>query len=129
MVVFFLMVRGPPRVTRTDTLFPYTTLFRSACDPCDPAHGTEEPYDEAGLLPRPIMIPHPSECLPRRKRKSKWLPRQDRRNASPWRPSQPKVRSEEHTSELQSLMRHSYAVFCLTKKNKIYNTTKSSINT
>src|SRR3546814_6057520 len=61
-----------------------------ACDPCDPAHGTEEPYDEAGVLPRPIMIPHPSECLPRRKRKSKWLPRQDRRNASPWRPSQPK---------------------------------------
>src|SRR3546814_3419535 len=51
-----------------------------ACDPCDPAHGTEEPYDEAGVLPRPIMIPHPSECLPRRKRKSKWLPRQDRRN-------------------------------------------------
>src|SRR3546814_6136318 len=42
-----------------------------ACDPCDPAHGTEEPYDEAGVLPRPIMIPHPSECLPRRKRKSK----------------------------------------------------------
>src|SRR3546814_14697904 len=37
------------------------------------------------------MIPHPSECLPRRQRKSKWLPRQDRRNASPWRPSQPKV--------------------------------------
>src|SRR3546814_10840077 len=105
------------------------------------------------------MIPHPSECLPRRKRKSKWLPRQDRRNASPWRPSQPKVegwhspvlhlgedgqavrinftyrnggtstaarfsvkarslqRSEEHTSELQSLMRISYAVFCV-KKNK-----------
>src|SRR3546814_2804902 len=101
-----------------------------ACDPCDPAHGTEEPYDEAGVLPRPIMIPHPSECLPRRKRKSKWLPRQDRRNASPWRPSQPKVegwhspvlhlgeRSEEHTSELQSLMRISYAVFCLKKKKK-----------
>lgn len=62
-----------------------------ACDPCDPAHWSEEPYDEARVLPRPLMIPHPSECLPRRKRKSKWLPRHDRRDASPWRPSQPKV--------------------------------------
>src|SRR3546814_15742060 len=52
------MLRVPPRSSRTDTLVPYTTRFRS---------------------------------LPRRKRKSKWLPRQDRRNASPWRPSQPKV--------------------------------------
>src|SRR3546814_15379626 len=72
--LFFLMIRRPPRSTRTDTLFPYTTLFRSP----------------------PIRV------APIRR--------------SPDIPSHPPVRSEEHTSELQSLMRISYAVFCLTKK-------------
>src|SRR3546814_5849162 len=72
------MIRRPPRATRTDTLFPYTTLFRST----------------------------PSSRRQRRK---------------PPRPSNGAIhfswRSEEHTSELQSLMRNSYAVFCLKKKN------------
>src|SRR3546814_11833460 len=76
---FFLMIRRPPRSTRTDTLFPYTTLFRSARGSLTSCHGKPRPYEFGGQT-----------------------------NAS---------RSEEHTSELQSLMRISYAVFCLKKKN------------
>src|SRR3546814_13987594 len=83
-VFFFLMIRRPPRSTRTDTLFPYTTLFRSPrsekksnCEVCDT-----------------------------------WA-----RNGA-WVSGGGGVRSEEHTSELQSLMRISYAVFCLKKKKQ-----------
>src|SRR3546814_5976236 len=87
---FFLMIRRPPRSTRTDTLFPYTTLFRSR------SHGLP-----ARLRGRPLLAGDRSgggRC---------------RRTAV----DQPD-RSEEHTSELQSLMRISYAVFCLKKKKK-----------
>src|SRR3546814_3997888 len=84
-VLFFLMIRRPPRSTRTDTLFPYTTLFRSAVG--SGLAAVAEELDAVGL-PR-----HPHREMD--------------------------VRSEEHTSELQSLMRISYAVFCLTKK-KLY---------
>src|SRR3546814_14893942 len=80
---FFLMIRRPPRSTRTDTLFPYTTLFRS-------------------LHYRIIDVSSFKEVARR------WFPRIY--FASP--------RSEEHTSELQSLMRISYAVFCLKKKTQ-----------
>src|SRR3546814_4705735 len=97
------MIRRPPRSTRTDTLFPYTTLFRStrAVAGCKhtkyggrkqvSANHHHSPFAN-GLrtLPRPAAISAP----PRRK----------------------SSRSEEHTSELQSLMRNSYAVFCLKKK-------------
>src|SRR3546814_6277447 len=76
------MVRRPPRSTRTDTLFPYTTLFRST-------RGADWP-------PAPISV-HQS-----------WST---------------EIRSEEHTSELQSLMRISYAVFCLKKKKQADLTT------
>src|SRR6056297_4061661 len=80
---FFLMIRRPPRSTRTDILFPYTTLFRSA-------------------KPRAV-------CAPRRSRApASRCPR----------------RSEEHTSELQSLRRISYAVFCLKKKQQPQNKKK-----
>src|SRR3546814_5489463 len=88
------MIRRPPRSTRTDTLFPYTTLFRSVRQPCRwigdrrPAKGT----DEVG---RPL---------------------DQRRLGFRGFPGQHLFRSEEHTSELQSLMRISYAVFCLKKK-------------
>src|SRR3546814_15257453 len=84
-VVFFLMIRRPPRSTRTDTLFPYTTLFRSVFRFDGQERGihaaSSQQHDDRhhladGLGPR----------------------------------------SEEHTSELQSLMRISYAVFCLTTK-------------
>src|SRR3546814_3221016 len=84
------MIRRPPRSTRTDTLFPYTTLFRSLLADLSPAVpdrlADRRPVGGRGRLWR--------------------------------RPG----RSEEHTSELQSLMRSSYAVFCLKKKKTIINT-------
>src|SRR3546814_9706649 len=80
------MIRRPPRSTRTDTLFPYTTLFRS--------ESRQEIIKVAG-------------------EKRRGVGRQPRRYIPV-----PDDRSEEHTSELQSLMRISYAVFCLKKKNK-----------
>src|SRR3546814_7940484 len=83
------MIRRPPRSTRTDTLFPYTTLFRS---PPLPVGGTARPVWAAVAV--------------RKRRKT------GDENAQ----AQDEERSEEHTSELQSLMRISYAVFCLKKK-------------
>src|SRR3546814_13055465 len=80
-LLFFLMIRRPPRSTRTDTLFPYTTLFRSVA--------------VRWLMPRLA----------------------DFHRTYPDIDVQVVTRSEEHTSELQSLMRISYAVFCLKKKN------------
>src|SRR3546814_6536316 len=88
------MIRRPPRSTRTDTRFPYTTLFRSAGK-----RGVER--RRAGHIDGADAAL--SHGTPRRDRT---LPRDDRQ-----------ARSEEHTSELQSLMRISYAVFCLKKKN------------
>src|SRR3546814_5596593 len=100
------MIRRPPRSTRTDTLFPYTTLFRS--EVLDRAErfqedvrrqifsllGAAEPRAEESIEPCVMEI---EKRLPRRLIA---------------------LRSEEHTSELQSLMRISYAVFCLKKKKK-----------
>src|SRR3546814_15601260 len=97
---FFLMRRRPPRSTRTDTLFPYTTLFRSA----------------ARSRPRPRQTPRR-----RRPARSRRAARSSRPDSSIRRRVQRTAavrRSEEHTSELQSLMRISYAVFCLKKKKK-----------
>src|SRR3546814_3089316 len=102
------MIRRPPRSTRTDTLFPYTTLFRS----------------------EDMWFPHVTQCLAETGAEILVVP-----NGSPFeidkddirlslavtRVSEtglPLVRSEEHTSELQSLMRISYAVFCLKKKTR-----------
>src|SRR3546814_10837880 len=90
------MIRRPPRSTRTDTLFPYTTLFRSYRARC-------------------AVLPNPPCVGPRRHRPtplSQHHVRPDRHFATECR----EMRSEEHTSELQSLMRISYAVFCLKKK-------------
>src|SRR3546814_8402465 len=107
------MIRRPPRSTRTDTLFPYTTLFRSlrdvqalaqqvdadqhfehaetqVADDLDALQGVDVRVDIAHLEARLVQVFG-------------------------------EVRSEEHTSELQSLMRISYAVFCLTKKKKTDN--------
>src|SRR3546814_4905077 len=94
MLFVFLMIRRPPRSTRTDTLFPYTTLFRSA--------PRRRPHPHRHGLPPPGPAPRPARRL-----------RRDRR---PVLERKPGSRSEEHTSELQSLMRISYAVFCLKKK-------------
>src|SRR3546814_9675077 len=94
------MIRRPPRSTRTDTLFPYTTLFRSRFSPCHQvtATGLGEFLANFELL-----------------RADRWVAEVLKRL---WR-SASTNRSEEHTSELQSLMRISYAVFCLKKKIKI----------
>src|SRR3546814_6257358 len=103
------MIRRPPRSTRTDTLFPYTTLFRSAADPAVP---------RPRRLPDAVTAAHPG--LDGR-------PAPRRRGAAPAvAGGQQRRRSEEHTSELQSLMRISYAVFCLKKKNTETQTTRTS---
>src|SRR3546814_9983856 len=95
------MIRRPPRSTRTDTLFPYTTLFRSARDVERADHRRGEPA--AGLVRRAAGGSGASFAQARGALCA----------AAP--------RSEEHTSELQSLMRISYAVFCLKKKTTKHN--------
>src|SRR3546814_18449211 len=90
---FFLMIRRPPRSTRTDTLFPYTTLFRSS------------PSVGRAATPATPKWGHFNRVHMGTFSKSR-----DIFKMSP--------RSEEHTSELQSLMRISYAVFCLTNKKQ-----------
>src|SRR3546814_7637013 len=97
------MIRRPPRSTRTDTLFPYTTLFRSACNAASRRRDRRRVSGGDGRS---------------------WVERLD--NSIAFEPAgeremqgdrkQIERRSEEHTSELQSLMRISYAVFCLKKK-------------
>src|SRR3546814_18531251 len=92
LFIFFLMIRRPPRSTRTDTLLPYTTLFRSirkrTCD---------------HLIPKSAGGPNLYE-----NRVAACMECNSAKGSTD--------RSEEHTSELQSLMRISYAVFCLNKK-------------
>src|SRR3546814_5853553 len=98
------MIRRPPRSTRTDTLFPYTTLFRSPAEETDGEPRPPPPVDQRHRRRPPLALAalrHAEDAAP------------------PQRPQQ--GRSEEHTSELQSLMRISYAVFCL-KKKKTSNT-------
>src|SRR3546814_20150486 len=107
---FFLMLRRPPRSTRTDTLLPYTTLFRSVL-----TENIAILNHIAELVPEKALLP--TEGLARA-RALEWLAL--RLCCKDWR--QPEVgRSEEHTSELQSLMRISYAVFCLKKKITNYD--------
>src|SRR3546814_9293426 len=111
MSFFFLMIRRPPRSTRTDTLFPYTTLFRSifrqqpfessiiavsslageTSVPFQAVYGASKAYVSTLMRALSIELAGTGESV---------------------------GRSEEHTSELQSLMRISYAVFCLKKKKK-----------
>src|SRR3546814_10036769 len=110
------MIRGPPRSTRTDTLFPYTTLFRSAA-------GTtaRERHRATRRTPR-WRVRDCLICAPR------WPAALDhpQRDRLQHRPRPVARRSEEHTSELQSLMRISYAVFCLKKKKLINYTIHSA---
>src|SRR3546814_2049519 len=90
------MIRRPPRSTRTDTLFPYTTLFRSfVADQRDPKTGRGLFGIDRDQLRHVVHLDRDHRCS--------------------WR-IEAKARSEEHTSELESLMRISYAVFCLTTK-------------
>src|SRR3546814_1362462 len=97
--VFFLMIRRPPRSTRTDTLLPYTTLFRSPC---------------AG---RRVLGDRDRQGPPRRKPRNRSAGDRGCGHGGAAIEVPQHRRSEEHTSELQSLMRISYAVFCLKKKN------------
>src|SRR3546814_7032144 len=91
------MIRRPPRSTRTDTLFPYTTLFRSHFLDAGKEHGFMDDFHTlTSKQGANTVLVH---------------------------------RSEEHTSELQSLMRISYAVFCLKKKKKIYKKKTTQITT
>src|SRR3546814_9278127 len=118
------MIRRPPRSTRTDTLFPYTTLFRS------PEHDHRTGRDAT-------VLPFPGGDVSRRGLITRILgnlrgdvdndkraQRIGRRKVADRCAMRVEVRSEEHTSELQSLMRISYAVFCLKKKKLNRYTTR-----
>src|SRR3546814_10464284 len=129
-VFFFLMIRRPPISTRTDTLFPYTTLFRSLDRPAL--------FDQNLLLIDALMAPtriYVKSLLPLVKTGKvhalahitgggllenipRVLPKtlHAHIDADAWPQPRLMARSEEHTSELQSLMRISYAVFCLKQK-------------
>src|SRR3546814_3445713 len=129
------MIRRPPRSTRTDTLFPYTTLFRSVWRDTAklrrkrgerlPRHLRKaEPFEQRARDP---VLPHlqsGAEQLRRSQLRIQHRPavRMCRLSTgeglSTFERRHMRTRSEEHTSELQSLMRISYAVFCLKKKNK-----------
>src|SRR3546814_8744108 len=130
------MIRRPPRSTRTDTLFPYTTLFRS--DVRDPVlhgpdriaavalRGGDHRFAVRGRQHAPDDAHGRRRAGADRARRAAsgrrvcTRPALDRRTGSG--PPLHHARSEEHTSELQSLMRISYAVFCLKKKNTMTNT-------
>src|SRR3546814_6483080 len=115
------MIRRPPRSTRTDTLFPYTTLFRSRASTGSARRansasvlqsGSADNDDEDSMLWRSItqLLAQGVSSTHREAIRQKGF-------------SPNCVRSEEHTSELQSLMRISYAVFCLKKKKTNRNNT------
>src|SRR3546814_5708184 len=108
--LFFLMIRRPPRSTRTDTLFPYTTLFRSSSRSGGRAAAPKTPmppaFDTATTTSRQCEKASSGNSMSSRVQMGDCMT----------------VRSEEHTSELQSLMRISYAVFCLKKKRQYINT-------
>src|SRR3546814_20593363 len=105
--IFFLMIRRPPRSTRTDTLFPYATLFRSARSRARAFAARHEGH----------RYPPDADLDGTPARRGRRLAAQKcARSARPDDPDRRRHRSEKHTSELQSLMRISYAVFCLKKK-------------
>src|SRR3546814_9543873 len=103
------MIRRPPRSTRTDTLFPYTTLFRS------PPPARAGARRDAARAPR-------GRVRGRGRPRGRLRPGRGRAARQGDRDRRADARSEEHTSELQSLMRISYAVFCLKKKKTNSNT-------
>src|SRR3546814_6197748 len=127
---FFLMIRRPPRSTRTDTLFPYTTLFRSpdGIDLEAQSYAEKDRYTDLVWLAgrtafdrlrrytdAQAMFDRYAKPFPTAHTRSKGLYWAGR---SADAAGDAQARSEEHTSELQSLMRSSYAVFVLEKKHK-----------
>src|SRR3546814_1422822 len=120
------MIRRPPRSTRTDTLFPYTTLFRS------PDYQLRFEGTVAFCTPARLARSNASGDAGDRRggftEYRVWTRLDSKRHGigiAVWISRFRIARSEEHTSELQSLMRISYAVFCLKKKNKTQNTTST----
>src|SRR3546814_5394288 len=112
------MIRRPPRSTRTDTLFPYTTLFRPV--EAGPRENPDLPArcrNQAAIAVIFDLV-HPAIARGHGVDQGRQLRRLEGRRAVRSRPGAPLRRSEEHTSELQSLMRTSYDVFCLKKKYK-----------
>src|SRR3546814_12097335 len=111
---FFLMIRRPPRSTRTDTLFPYTTLFRSYLTSRLGLESQSHGADVATFLEsRSHRFGGGFACVAAGPRRDVERRPHSRHHAF----RNPAGRSEEHTSELQSLMRISYAVYCLKKKH------------
>src|SRR3546814_4112163 len=115
------MIRRPPRSTRTDTLFPYTTLFRSS-----PVITSRNCDSDRINLPTELAVSYnvsfqapstnkPIATLPTSTKPSYYHRRTQNARRDPDSP-----RSEEHTSELQSLMRNTYAAFCFTKQLLTY---------
>src|SRR3546814_5240934 len=123
------MVPRPPRSTRTYTLFPYTTLFRSRPRyGCGRAHGLGcEVPSRRDVRPR-VRVHRLRPLRPQPAARLRWYRREPADPGSAERRGREVKRSEEHTSELQSLMRISYAVFCLKKKNKTKEQTKNQYN-
>src|SRR3546814_4607169 len=114
------MIRRPPRSTRTDTLFPYTTLFRSR------KFGNDVKRSACAAASAQCRIRSTNDLYLFNR---EHFARLRRRIANPVDKSAPLTveRSEEHTSELQSLMRISYAVFCLKNKKSRKNNTTTNI--
>src|SRR3546814_3545949 len=121
------MIRRPPRSTRTDTLFPYTTLFRSDEPnrrPDDRRHAHRatavdvRPSRRISAAPAATGKVHPPTCLTCKEKTMTYVRLTIALGLAALTAACGKKRSEEHTSELQSLMRISYAVFCLKKKTQ-----------
>src|SRR3546814_2810896 len=116
------MIRRPPRSTRTDTLFPYTTLFRSRkvvnISSTSALNGNAGQMNYSSAKAGVIGM---TRALAR-----EWGRFKVNVNAVAFGYIETRMRSEEHTSELQSLMRISYAVFCLKKKNQTPHYTEKS---
>src|SRR3546814_6865402 len=129
ILFFFLMIRRPPRTTRTDTLVPYTTLFRSLQQ--------AEQHGPPGPLRQELAhaLADMRAGMPRAAALKALAERADSPAVRSWIAALTQ-RSEEHTSELQSLMRISYAVFCLKKtinkqarsNNRDYNNHNSTLH-
>src|SRR3546814_10848080 len=111
------MIRRPPRSTRTDTLFPYTTLFRS---------GRHAPQDAFVVEARQVAHRIMAEFMRCREPLDAHPPLGRHQQSGNRRREVGAERSEEHTSELQSLMRISYAVFCLKKKKNKHKNSKET---
>src|SRR3546814_2052173 len=125
---FFLMIRRPPRSTRTDTLFPYTTLFRSRSNCGVPM--PDEKQDGRKLQVANARPEDSGRGLARLSRMTMAALGLEEGDTVEIIGKRSTARSEEHTSELQSLMRISYAVFCLKKKKhtNIYTPTEHTID-